>query len=935
MGIRRSLVALLCAWLAGSVQAQLIPDPGQPWQTADSAHFRIHYRAAQRGQAEAVAAAAERIYGKVTQALQWQPRSRTEIVVYSELDQANGFTTPLPFSLIGVFLAPPDRGELLDNSPWLDLLLVHEFTHAVQLDKVRGAPRVLQAIFGNVPWFIPNLWQPAWGLEGLAVFNESEPAAGRGRLQGPWFEAWLRAERERGFIGLRELNADGRRLPLSKQYLYGAYFYEFLARRYGADKPAALVQQYSGNIVPRLHSAPWDATGKMMDELWEEFLADLAQQVDQRAAAIKAQPEVLGARLLAPQFEIGAVAALPDGAVLAVVDDGLQQPQLRRLQPDGGQQVLAGVNRDARIAVGAQGQVLLTQPDLCRDHAFTHSLAYDLYRLEGDRLQALTDCAHLRRAVPLGADALALQLQAGKTRLVRVTAGGEIQPLHEPADGNELLDLAAAPDGSSVAVIDRRGGDWRVLAFDLAQPGNAPKLLLRRGAPLQSLTHGPAGLELVAIEAGQANVWRLQGGEFRRLTHSHTAVLAQAGSAADGSLATVVVAPGGQALYRLPTTSALQSLPADTGPAPAAPASNDAQLGDGQPYAAWRSLYPRAWLPLFGSDRGLTTLGASTSGGDALGWHQYAAALAWETSQKEPLGSLEYLFLGQHSLALSRTLSARAWTGGRNDEDITVYDRRTKLQWLSRLPWLSLERRVQIGLGAALDRIDQVYVPFNSVTRPQDERLVAALLDWDAANGNWLSEGPNRGFQATLLAESYKPLAKNGRTSYDGSLLRTDLRGYLGLGTHTLAVRFTDVAASGNTEPFQLGGATDELLQFGPVLNNRRLSLRGYSSNLDALQGRNARVGSVEWRLPLADIDRMAMVPPVGINRLSATVFFDIGGAWSSGNSPAQWYRGVGVELLGEVKLLYALGLQLRLGWARGLDGPKENRGYLSLGRAF
>jgi hypothetical protein len=257
------------------------------WQTADSAHFRVHYRESQRAQAEAVALAAERVYPRVTQGLGWEPRGRTEIVLYSEFDIPNGFTSPLPYNKIGVFLAPPDAGALLDNSDWLDLLLVHEFTHAVHLDKVRGAPRVLQAIFGRVPWFMPNLFQPGWATEGIATLNESDPASGRGRLRGPVFEGWLRAEQSAGFLSLRELNADGRALPLSKQYLYGAYFYDFLARRYGADKPAAVIEQYSGNLVPRLHSAPAGATGKTMDLLWDEFLADLAQQVDQRAAPLR------------------------------------------------------------------------------------------------------------------------------------------------------------------------------------------------------------------------------------------------------------------------------------------------------------------------------------------------------------------------------------------------------------------------------------------------------------------------------------------------------------------------------------------------------------------------------------------------------------------------------------------------------------------------
>jgi hypothetical protein len=43
----------------------------------------------------------------------------------------------------------------------------------------------------------------------------------------------------------------------------------------------------------------------------------------------------------------------------------------------------------------------------------------------------------------------------------------------------------------------------------------------------------------------------------------------------------------------------------------------------------------------------------------------------------------------------------------------------------------------------------------------------------------------------------------------------------------------------------------------------------------------------------------------------------------------------VGVELLAETRLLYALQVQVRLGVARALDGPRQTRAYLTAGRAF
>jgi hypothetical protein len=365
-------------------------------------------------------------------------------------------------------------------------------------------------------------------------------------------------------------------------------------------------------------------------------------------------------------------------------------------------------------------------------------------------------------------------------------------------------------------------------------------------------------------------------------------------------------------------------------------------LGAARSYAAWRSMYPRWWFPVLSADHGLLTVGAQTDGADALGWHQYLATLAAETTQQEAVGSLEYLYRGRHHLSLSRWVEARAWTGSDGDEETTAYKRETHAQWLSMALWPTLERRFSLGLGAALERSEWVDVESDSARRMEDKRLAAAVMDYDSRGANWRSEGANRGLNARLLYESYAPFkGEDGDDlprdeDYNGGVLRADLRGFVPLGRSVLGLRYTEARAQGRTEAFQLGGATDENLQLCIQLGNRTLALRGYSGDEPELQGANARVASLEWRTPLADIDRHFMVPAVGINRLSASLFYDVGGAWGRDeDAPSGYWRGVGVELLGEVKLLYVLGLQLRLGIAKGLDGPQETHGYLTLGRAF
>jgi len=111
--------------------------------------------------------------------------------VLDSLDFSNGYASPYPFNFIGIVLSPPDEGELLQNREWLELVLTHEFTHIVHLDQARGPAIVLRRIFGRYlllpfpfallfPSGFPNLLEPNWLIEGLAVYSESDWNKGTG-----------------------------------------------------------------------------------------------------------------------------------------------------------------------------------------------------------------------------------------------------------------------------------------------------------------------------------------------------------------------------------------------------------------------------------------------------------------------------------------------------------------------------------------------------------------------------------------------------------------------------------------------------------------------------------------------------------------------------------------------------------------------------------
>jgi hypothetical protein len=256
-------ILLVCSFgAAAQVVAFSSANPNLRWRTLHTEHFSVHFSEARREDARLTAAVAETIYPRITDQLGWEPRERTHVLLLDSLDLSNGFATPLPFNYSGIFLTPPDDGELLQNRDWLEMVLTHEFTHIVHMDKARGWPLGLRNVFGRLWPSFPNAIQPTWIIEGLAVYNESDVALGYGRLGNTHFEGMMRAEAARGLRSLAEVNADGRGFPLNRAYLYGSYFFAFLRERYGDAAIAQFVESYSGKLFwfP-VDSNPETATG--------------------------------------------------------------------------------------------------------------------------------------------------------------------------------------------------------------------------------------------------------------------------------------------------------------------------------------------------------------------------------------------------------------------------------------------------------------------------------------------------------------------------------------------------------------------------------------------------------------------------------------------------------------------------------------------------
>ncbi|NQD35656.1 hypothetical protein HPT27_01390 [Permianibacter sp. IMCC34836] len=948
----KSFVGILLFVLTSSCWA-IGPNPSHDWRSFDSDHFVVHYEAKNRAQAEAAVTIAETVWPRITGAFQWQPQEKTQLILMDDFDVANGFATPLPFNHTGIFLTPPDDGELLENSDWLELVISHELTHIVHMDKRRGAPKALQNVLGRFPLLFPNVWQPTWLIEGLATYVESEPDAHRGRLDNTLFDAYMRLEVQSGVKSLREINSDGRAFPINKAYLYGAYFYRFLEQRYGDQAVYRMVNDYSDNLLPfRVHSNPVTVTGKAMDALWLEYQDWL------RARFAGPQVAQSGALLIDTQWQLAAPALAVDGSVYAVVNDGIRQPQLQRVLANGQRQTLVRVENGARIDVNQRGEVLIAQPEICANYHYY----YDLYRWsEADGKQRLSHCGRYRNAVWLGDHGMvALHNDSGQSELQLLDRTGQFQRrLYRAAAGEELPDFAVNATGSLLVWTSKQAGQWRLQEMDLSDQTAPVRTLWHSDTPLLS-PHYRADDQAVLFghdRDDRLNAWQVarDGSGASRLTEVNGAVLALTGSDEQQQFVTLELVSGGYQMRRhslaaetvantdpvaagdiaptSPTTQATQttSTTQDSTVAAATAQPIAVTIRNERDYSALETIAPRAWFPTAFVGDGALALGVEVFGQDALGWHQYTFSPQYETSEGEWLGSFIYGYDQRHFLAAFREMEVTSSSENDDDEEeIVAYKLRTTTQWVSLLPWLRLDTRIYSGIGIASAR-ETYQIVDGAKFELQDERVAAAFIGYDSRRGNWWSEGNNRGQMLSLLAESYDPF--DGQ--YEGKVYRADWRGQFGLGATTLALRYTEARGDDGTEPFELGGHYNSEHVGIPRLNERDLALRGYDNGEPALTGKRARIGGVEWRTPLADLDTHFMVPPIGFNRLSAALFYEAGAAWSGSSSPEQYYRSAGLELLAELKLGYRIGLQITLGWARGLDEPGGDEAYFRLGRSF
>jgi Tol biopolymer transport system component len=996
------IAAALALSSPGPASAQALP-PDERWRSLETEHFRVTFPEGLDSLATVAAARAEQAYATLAGSLVRAPGGRIEVVLTDHADFSNGSARVAPYNRIVVFARPPVDGFALSHfDDWLEMVLVHELVHVFHLDYGGGLSTLLRTLFGRVPsrWpFFPELASPGWIIEGLATWQESAHTES-GRVRGTQHEMALRAAVLEGELeDLGQMSGDSPVWPAgSRSYIYGSLFFDYLAGRYGEAAVTRFIERVAGQWIPyRLNAAARGAFGVSFGEAWRDWEASLIEEahtlrerLSRHAPITEPEPVTRGAR------QAYYAQLSPDGErLLFARSDGHSDVQFRVSAPDGsGQRQMTRTNGLSVFAWMPDGGVVYSQYHF--DGPYRIRSDVHVRSADGDD-RRVTDAGRVDHPSPSpdGRAAVAVQFEAGRARLVEVDlASGEIRALPGAEPAAHWAFPRVSPNGRWIAasrwlqgaffdvvILDRSGRlvaeVTRDRALDMAPAWSADGRWLLWGSDRSGVPN---------VMAASVDPASGLAGEVRQVTNVLTGAAFPSADPAGRWIYMSVYHADGWDVERVPFDPARWRAPLPEDPRfradePFRPAPSLTPVRVGG-YNPLRTLRPRYWEPdaleprtVSGKDVVGPAFGFATDAEDAVGRHGFDLRALVATSG-EVEGGFGYRWGGLGNPLLS-VAAEQLWDadgplpGERQDGVVDTLWLRERERSLSasasyRIPGFRVSTSLTLSGGVVWehrDLLDQTLEPSTTfrLTSP-NARLGDVRVSWSTSSARSFafSTGPSEG--ASLLVQGRRRVhlgladsARGGELDRGFDELVARIQAYEsfpgpGFSGHTIAFRATAGAARGPAAAgshFRVGGASGTrepvtgLALFGA--SSFTFPLRGYENG--ARRGRYAGSASLEYRFPLALVNRGFGLFPLFFDRVSGALFADAGNAWGSVTGPnprGETLVSAGAELLTDWVTFYDIPVTLRVGVAVPLVEVDPTRPvgrdpeiYLRFGRTF
>ena len=910
-------------------------DPRLRFRTISTQRFDIHFHQGEEALAQRLAHIAEEVATTLGRTL-GPAAGRVHVILVDQHDLPNGWATPVPYNTIEISAAAPRASSVIGNvDDWLRLVFTHEYVHIVHLSRARGWIGGLRKVFGRMPLLYPNAFQPIWLIEGIATWQESAQT-GRGRVPAGDFRLFLeRAAADRRLEPMDRASSRISDWPSGNTpYLYGAYFHQYLADTYGPESLTRLADATAARLPYFGARAFRQVFGRSLGQLWKDFQSSV------RAAPV-APAEAQ--RLTRHGFYVSGPRFVDDGRLLYSLADPHAFPSLMELSP--------GQSAPRRVAprylgegIGVHGrEAIVDRIDIVRDVGYQSDL-YTIDLTTGDERRLSSGARAADPDVTADGRRLAFVIQHADRRELATapyTPGSALAPVAlVSAPDVHFASPRWSPDGASIVAERRiRGGDAEIVVVDAASGNavsvarsgrNATPAWSRDGSTIYfSASHAGRPFQIYSVPA--------RGGEVRRLEGTGSGAQFPAVSPDGRTLAFVGYTSDGYDLFSMPLASAQWVVAEETGSEQHAGAPPPDTAGPELPartYSPAGTALPQFWTPTVESDQGDWVVGAATGAMDVLGRHAYGVEAGWSFNRGRPDWRAGYAYDRWRP-----TFFAVA------SEDTD--------------PWLTGEYRIAEGSAGVVTTarrvrwtrsiLGEVHGSRETFDCPEGasgcepgvaEIRLGALrggVTFDSARMFGYSISPEEGGRLGVTLESARAGALDGPASFsavaDGRYYRRAWPRHA-----AIALRAAAAGSWGDEDARRVFSAAGSDAQGGGFrFGTDAIGLiRGLDA--DRLFGTRAAVVNLDYRFPIAHVERGLGTAPLLFRAVHGAAFVDAGHAWSGRFARAHVRYAAGAELSLDAIIGYFVPLTFTAGasWRGGPEpGDRGLAAFARIGRAF
>ncbi|MBI1822461.1 MAG: PD40 domain-containing protein [Nitrospirae bacterium] len=934
-------------------------DPSLSWNLIKTGHFQVYFHEREEVQAKKAALIAEEIHALLVEKLKWPPPSeKTHLILLDSIDSPFGATIPIPHNTIYISLTPPPASPipfLVGYDEWLREVIAHEYMHILHLDMNGGTSAVIRKIFGREPFPLlvfngafPNLLQPDWLIEGLATYEESAIGVSD-RRDNAYIEMVLRmAVLENNFPTLDQAGGKDSWPGNQIQYLFGARFYDYLAKRFGEKVLIDLAREYSQKVVPFfVDSSARIILGQSYSSLWNQWREELTRNFQKKKISL----ETLGISNLTPitqrgDYNLGPRIS-PDGISLvytSVNKDDYPSLHLKNLR-SGSDRELAPRNLGFSSSWSRDGKKLaFAQLEIFRNYSEFNDLY--LYDFQKRNLKRLTFGKRLRDPDfnPDGRSLVAVENQTGENRLVLFSLGsGLIEPVTW-LDSNMIFSHPRwSPDGHSIVVSGWKNGLNGLYLVNLEIKEIIP--LIQDRFMFLTPTWSPDGKKILfsSDKTGIYNIfsYNIETKEMSQITNLLGGGFTPEVSTDGREIILSAYHSRGFDLYKIKWAKEnpqkfekifSDNISKSDSSTPLAGISFES-------YSPWPTLLPRFWIPIAGGDESGLQLGGTTAGSDILGRHRYDLSALYGFLSHRPAGSFQYennsFYPTIHAGLSYMPIIYPDLLTDLQGHQLDYWENKVRAEFDISYSWNFLKSSNTLKGGYFTETFSALSTVPMGIQPPETGVIKSLRSSWQLNTSKEFafSISPENGRHLQI---QYDWLSHQIGSDFNQNRFIAGWYEYIHFffPHHVLATRLTGAFATGDHlvyRSFQVGGPdfTEEIIE--PDQTN--FFLRGYP--IRQLRGNKALIGSIEYRFPIYNIERGYRSWPFFLNRTHGALFFDIGNAWDRETALPDFRRGFGAEIKMDMTFSYLVPLRLRLGVGRGADSDGITQFYFMTGNSF